>query len=107
MSLLVTPFQLLLLLAGIGSLFLVGISLAAFLRRRTRSYLLIFLALTTVFARPVIAGLSVYGSLPDGIHHSLEHGLDVVMALLVIAAVYHARNVEKNTGDLEGGEPHG
>ncbi|MDY7081369.1 MAG: hypothetical protein SXQ77_02930 [Halobacteria archaeon] len=91
-----TPYLVFLLLAGIGSLVLVVISAVAFLRRRTRSYLLILLALATILARTAVAGLSLSGSLSTGVHHLLEHGLDVAMAGLVIAAVYYARSVERS-----------
>lgn len=107
MALQLTLLHFVLLLAGVGALVLVAISALAFLRRGTRSYLLILLALTTVLARPVLAGLSLTGSVPGDIHHFLEHSLDVVMAALVIAAVYYARRVEKTAGGLEGRDPHG
>jgi len=68
-------------------------ALAAFLRRRSRPYLLVALALGTLLARSVVAGASIGGLLAGDVHHVLEHGLDVAMAGLVIAAVWYARSV--------------
>jgi hypothetical protein len=91
-----------LVLAGLGTALLLGLGLAALLRRRSRSYLLVALALATLFARSVVAGLSLAAWLPAGTHHLVEHALDVVMAGLVIAAVYYARSVERPAVDHAG-----
>ena len=83
----------LLALAGVGSALVLAVALAALLRRRSRSYLLVTLALATLLARTAVAALSFTGTVEAGSHHLFEHGLDVVMAALVIAAVYDARTV--------------
>lgn len=68
-----------------------GLAIAAFVRRRSRPFLLVALALSALLARTVL-GVGAYASV-FGVdqHHLLEHGLDVVMAALVIAAVYLVR----------------
>lgn len=81
----------LLALAGLGSAVLVGLALAAFARRGSRSYLLVVLALATLLARTALGALSLTRTLSLVDHHALEHVLDVAMAALVIAAVYTAR----------------
>lgn len=81
-------------LAGVASAVLVGLALAAFVRRRSRSYLLVTLALVAVLARAGVGALTLAGTVPDPSHHLVEHGLDVVMAALVVAAVYYARSVD-------------
>jgi hypothetical protein len=43
--------------------------------------------------------LSLTGTLAEGSHHLLEHGLDAVMAALVVAAVYDARRVRRTADD--------
>ena len=88
---------LLLGLAGLGSTAILGLALAAFVRRRSRPYLLVALALGTLVARTAVAGVTMTGSLSANSHHLLEHGLDVAMAALVIAAVYYARSVERTS----------
>ena len=88
-------------LAGAGSLVVAGLASVAFARRRSRSYLLVAAALGTLAARTGVAGLSLGGLLETNLHHLLEHGLDVAMAALVIAAVYYARTVER---ELDGEE---
>ncbi|MEE6208913.1 hypothetical protein U3A55_01905 [Salarchaeum sp. III] len=85
-----------LLAAAAISGLLVALATAVYLRRRQRSYLLIVLAFTALFARAGVALLSVSNAIPATFHHVLEHGLDVVMAGLVVAAVYYARTVERD-----------
>jgi heme A synthase len=69
-----------------------GLAVAAFVQRRSRPYLLVALALSALVARTVV-GLGAYTAmLGTADHHLLEHGLDVVMAALVIAAVYLVRS---------------
>src|SRR6056297_3426740 len=84
-------FAVLLALAGLGSAVLVGLALAALVRRRSRSYLLMTLALATLLARTAVAALLFTGSVSAASHHWVEHVLDAAMAALVVAAVYDAR----------------
>lgn len=79
-------------LAGLGSAAVLGLGLAAFVRRRSASYLLVALAVATLVARTAVAALTVAGVVPDASHHLSEHALDVLMVALVIAAVYQARS---------------
>jgi ABC-type sugar transport system permease subunit len=81
-------------LAGLVTAVLAGLGLAVFLRRRSKSYLLVALALLALFARTLVAAASIFGLVGDDAHHLLEHGLDTVMASLVVGAVYYARSVE-------------
>ena len=83
-----------LVVAGLVTAIVAGLALAAFARRRSRSYLLVALAFVTLFARTLVAGVTITGVLGGSVHHLLEHGLDVIMALLVIGAVFYARSVE-------------
>jgi len=71
---------------------LTGAALAVFLRRRSRSYLLVALALAALLARTGVAAASLAGAVPLDSHHLVEHSLDVAMAALVVAAVYYARS---------------
>jgi hypothetical protein len=82
---------------GLAAALLAGTALAAYLRRRSRSYLLVGLALAALVARAMVAGVTMLGAVDPGTHHLLEHGLDVVMAALVVGAVYYARSVEAGT----------
>ena len=83
-----------LVLAGGASLLIASLAIAAFAQRRSRSYLLIALALATLLARTVAGGLAMGELLPVGTHHVVEHSLDGVMAILLIAAVYFARTTD-------------
>ncbi|MFC4356745.1 hypothetical protein ACFO0N_02150 [Halobium salinum] len=89
------PLLAALTLGGVGAVVVAGLGVAAWLQRGSRSYLLVALALSTLLARSGVAALTLGGVIPWESHHTLEHGLDVVMAALVIAAVYYARQVER------------
>jgi hypothetical protein len=78
-------------IAALAAGVLVALGLAAFSRRRSRSYLLVTLALAALLAQEVVGGLALTGTLDDGTHHLVEHVLDVVLAGLVLAAVAFAR----------------
>lgn len=81
----------LLILAGLAATVLVSVGLLAFWRRQSRSYLLIVLALGTLICKAAAGGFTLIGVLPGDLHHVVEHGLDLMMAVLLIAAVYSAR----------------
>ena len=89
--------------AGLGAALLLGLAMAALLRRKSRPYLLIALALAALFARSVVAGLSMLHLLPETHHHLLEHTLDVAMAAFVIGAVYYARTVDRRLERVDEG----
>ncbi|WP_178915127.1 hypothetical protein [Natronomonas gomsonensis] len=79
---------------------ILGVGLAAFVQRRSWPYLLVALALAALFVRAVTGVGYMTGGLSLEAHHLLEHGLDIVMAALVIAAVLSAHTL----GDRIGGE---
>lgn len=84
-----------LFVAGIASAVIVGLAIVAFAQRRSRSYLLIAMALATLLARTVVGGLALFGVIQMELHHLTEHALDGAMAVLLIAAVYYARTTEQ------------
>lgn len=86
----VTP--LFVLFSGLASVVLVSIGAVAFARRRSRSFLLVALALGTLAAKAFVGGATIVLSLPTGLHHTIEHGLDFVTAAFLLSAVYFARN---------------
>ena len=81
-----------LLVAGLGAAGILGVAIAALLRRRSTPYLLVALAIATILARTLVAGAALQGAFAPTDHHLLEHGLDVVMVALVVAAVWTARS---------------
>jgi len=81
--------------AGLGTSILLGLAIAAFVRRRSRPYLLIVAAFAALLGRSAVVGFSLVGVLTPTQHHLLEHGLDVAMVALVVAAVYYARTVQR------------
>jgi len=88
-------FLAVLAVSAVATAALCWIGAAAYRQRRSHSYLLVALALGALLARPVVTGLTATGVLTPETHHLLEHGLDVVLVALVVAAVYYARTVER------------
>ena len=83
---------------AVGATVVAGLAAAALVRRRSWPYLLVAGALGTLLVRFVAGVGHMQGSLGAETHHLLEHGLDVAMAALVIAAVAVARDVSETTG---------
>jgi hypothetical protein len=80
-------------LAALGASVLLGLALAAFVRRRSRPYLLLVAAFGALLGRSAVAAASLSGLLSPANHHVFEHGLDALLVALVVAAVYYARSV--------------
>lgn len=83
------PVLLVVLLAAIlGTGLLFALSVAAYLRRRSTQYLLISIAVGALWGRSLVGIGTVYGYVPMPIHHLIEHGLDFLIAVVVLYAVY-------------------
>ena len=80
-------------IAAMGTALLLGVAFAALVRRQSRPYLLLVAAFTALLGRSVVAGFSMFGMLSPTTHHLFEHGMDVLLIALVVAAVYYARTV--------------
>lgn len=85
--------------SAVAAVVLCGLAVVAYRRRRSRAYLLVVFALATLVARPLIGALSATAVVDADLHHLLEHGLDAVVVLLVLGAVYYARTVERKLED--------
>lgn len=81
--------------AAAGAAVLLGLAIGAFVRRGSRSYILIVGAFAALFGRSAVAAVTAAGGVTPAQHHFLEHGLDVVLVALVTAAVYHARTIRE------------
>src|SRR5699024_7658778 len=84
-----------LVITAIVSLAILGLGIAALAQRRSRSYLLITMALGTLVGRTLVGGLAMGGMVSMEFHHLIEHMLDGVMAVLLLTAVYYARTTER------------
>lgn len=73
--------------AGIVSAVIFSLGCWLYLRRRTRPYLLLTVALGALVARSVVGALEVLGYVSHAQHHVLEHGFDMVIALSLLAAI--------------------
>lgn len=87
------PLVVLIAVAATGTAALLGLAFGGFVRQQSRPYLLIVAALIALLARSAVAGFTATGFVSMTEHHVLEHGLDVALVALVIAAIYHARTV--------------
>jgi hypothetical protein len=85
--------------SALAAAVLCGLAVVAYRRRQSRAYLLVVLALAALVARPLIGALSATALLDADLHHLLEHGLDAIVVLLVLGAVYYARSVERRLED--------
>jgi len=92
---------LLLTLSAVGSLIVFGLAVAAYRRRRSRPYLLITAALGALVARPIIGASTFFGVMSMGTHHTIEHLLDVVIAGLLIGAVYSVGALERRRDPID------
>ena len=81
--------------AALGATALLGLALAAFVRRRSRPYLLLVAAFAALLGRSAVVAASLLGLLSPTNHHVFEHGLDALLVALVVAAVYYARTVRR------------
>jgi len=89
-----------LVLAVLVTLPIAGVAAVAYVRRRNTSYLLVTLALFALVARIGVAAGTVFGIVPDAVHHLAEHGLDVTIAALLVGAVVAARDIDQRpTGE--------
>lgn len=80
-------------IAALGAAALLGVAFAAFVRRRSRPYLLLVAAFAALFGRSILVPMTEMGMLSPSSHHLAEHAIDVVLVALVVAAVYYARSV--------------
>jgi|APHM01.1.fsa_nt_gi hypothetical protein len=78
----------LLLAATAVTTLLFGLSLIVTYRRRSRRYLLVSATLAAFLSRSLVALLAVGGLVSADSHHLLEHGLDALIAIMLLAAVY-------------------
>lgn len=78
------------LLAVTGTTILFGCGIVAYRRRRSLRYLLITVVLGLLVARSIIGLGTVFGLVPMEVHHLVEHGLDFVIAALLLAAIYRS-----------------
>jgi len=75
-------------LATLGTAALFLVATAGALRRKSRPYLLLTVAIGLLVVRSVVGIGTVFGAVPMPVHHLAGHGVDLSIALLVLAAVF-------------------
>lgn len=88
-------------LAGLASVGILALAVVALARRKSWSYLLVTLAIGTLGIRVLLGGLMLFGLVDLPLHHLLEHIVDILMALLLLAAVYTARKTDVHTSNRQ------
>jgi hypothetical protein len=86
-------------LATTGTAILFAVALAAYARRRTTVYLLLTLALGLLVGRSVVGFGTALGLVPMPVHHLLEHGSDLALAVIVLFAIYRTGPVDRSVDD--------
>lgn len=76
-----------LVLAGAGTTVLFVFGAVASYRRRSTTYLLITLAIGALVVKTAVGAGTAFGVVPMGLHHLLTHGLDLLIAVLLLAAI--------------------
>ncbi|WP_336338406.1 DUF7471 family protein [Haloarcula brevis] len=75
-------------LAALGTLALFFVASVSTYRRRSRPYVLLTVAIGLLVLRSVVGIGTVLGTVPMVVHHLTEHGIDFLIALLVLSAIY-------------------
>lgn len=88
-----------LLLAGIGTVALFALGLAAYYRRRTREYLLVTIALGALVVRTAVGWGTAVGVVPMLVHHVVEHTLDFCIAAIILYVVYRQKPARQTAPD--------
>ena len=76
------------LLAATGTLALVVIGLLSYLRRPTFRYRVLTVVLGLLVVRSIVGMATVFDIVPMTLHHLLEHGLDLLVAGLLLYLIY-------------------
>lgn len=80
---------------------LLALSVVAYVRRPTRSILLLVGAFAALCGNSLVAVLMLAGVVSEAVHHLAEHALVFVESGLVLAAVYYARSVERRASGAD------
>ena len=81
-------------LGGVVAAILTTLAVVAFLQRRSRVYMFVALAVGTLAAKAFIGIATIIGLLSAAHHHTIEHGLDLVMGICIVCAIYCARKAD-------------
>lgn len=85
-------FPYVIVLSGIATGVLAVVGLFALSRRRSAPYLLVAVSLVLLAGRAVVGLLAFAGMVEVGLHNFVEHALDFLIAVLLIAAIFEARS---------------
>ena len=82
------PLLALIVAAAVGTGVLFATSLVVYTRRRSTQYLLVCVAMGALWFRSIVGAGTVLGYVSMPLHHLVEHGLDLFIAVVILYAVY-------------------
>ncbi|WP_336135494.1 DUF7471 family protein [Natronomonas amylolytica] len=82
--------------AAAGTTLLFVLSVAVYWRRRSTPFFLVALAIGLLVVRSVVGFGTVAGVVPMNAHHVIAHGIDFLIAALVLFAAYLNRSGRTN-----------
>ncbi len=91
-------YLVLVVIAGAISSMIFLLSVALAYRRRALPYMLISVALGGLAARSGVAAVEIAGFISFHLHHTLEHALDGVIAITLLAAIISMGTLATQTG---------
>lgn len=84
------------IVAAAGTTVLFVLSIAVYWRRRSVPFLLVTLAIGLLVIRSIVGFGTVAGQVPMNAHHIIAHGIDFLIATLVLFAAYLTRSDPTN-----------
>lgn len=83
-----TVLLVLIALSTLGTVVLFLVATTGTVRRQNTTYLLLTVAIGLLVARSLVGLGTVFGAVPMPVHHLAGHGVDLSIALLVLAAIF-------------------
>lgn len=86
------------IVSAVVSIPLAVLGILAYNRRRSISYLFVASAFVAFLFKSIVGILTLLGVMNFGFHNLVEHGLDIIVGLLLLGAVFLARSSNRFDG---------
>lgn len=91
----VSAYAVVVVLEGLFASVLFSLLGVAYYKRRSLPYLLLWFAATTLVVRSIVGVLPMVMAFDTGLHLLVDHGLDIVLVLMTLGAIYSARELDR------------